>query len=149
MNVVWSVLPLLPSPLISICCWEQCPGLPQICSQPARGVLFLNCIFGKLQTSLSYMAAVLGIFPLRKMHRDYFDYEKKKSLDSFTWDLSTLTHVMHIHNATAVSFPWPLDSWSGTSFEGLNVNTMTSWITTLGTHCPQVLSVHCFLLISV
>lgn len=64
-------------------CWERCPGFPRTCSQPARGVLFPNCIFGKLQTFMSYMAAVLGLFLLSEMHRDYFDYEKKRSLDSF------------------------------------------------------------------
>lgn len=149
MNVVWSVLPLFPPPLISICCWEQCPGLPRICSQPARGSPLPILYLWQVANVHVLYGSCPGNFPSEKDAQRLFYYEKRKSLDSFTWDLSTRTHVMHIHNATAVFFPWPLDSWSGTSFEGLNVNTMTSWITTLGTHCPQVPSVHCFLLISV
>lgn len=74
---------------------------------------------------MSYMAAVLGIFPLRKMHRDYFDSEKKKvsivSLKIAAPSLMSCTSTMLL----LFSFP---DLW----FPGLALHskvwTWTQWL---------------------
>lgn len=45
--------------------WAQCPGLPRPRSQPARALLFPNCISGKLQTHYVSRGNCTGNFPLK------------------------------------------------------------------------------------
>lgn len=79
------------------------------------------------------------------MHRDgvfWLKGEKKVWIVSLKITTPS-THVIHIHNATTVFFPWSLDFWSGTSILKFEHEHNDFWITTLDTNSPQALAM-CF-----
>lgn len=148
MNVVGSASPPPPPPLISTCYLEglgrvRCPGLTRTCHSQPEGSSSHIVSLASCKPTMSYMGTMPGIFPLKDAQR-WCILIKRKKVWLVTMKITTRsTHVIHIHNATAVFSPWSLDSWSGTSILKFEHEHNDFWITPLGTNSPQALAM-CF-----